>query len=124
MTRRILLIDDNDDLREIVELALELTADVEVVTASSGREGFEVAREDPPDAILLDVKMPDIDGPTTLKLLRDEPRTADIPVLFITASVQPSERAHYAELGVAGLVEKPFDPVAIGPAVIDKLGWR
>lgn len=123
MSRRILLIDDNADLREIVQLALEVTADITVSSAASGREGIEIARRDPPDAVLLDVKMPDLDGPETLAQLRADPRTADLPVLFITAAVQPAERERYEALGIAGIVEKPFDPVRIGPTVLATLGW-
>lgn len=123
MTRRVLLIDDNADVREIARLSLELTADVEVDTAGSGREGLRKATASPPDAILLDVHMPELDGPATLRFLRDDPRTEGVPVVFITARVQASEREGYEALGVSGVLEKPFDPVRIGPALAAILGW-
>ena len=90
--RRILIVDDEDDIREVAQVSLELVGGYEVLTASSGRDGLERARGGQPDAILLDVMMPDMDGPATLVELRADPATRDIPVVFLTAKTQTAER--------------------------------
>jgi CheY-like chemotaxis protein len=83
--RRILIVDDEDDIREVAQVSLELVGQFEVLTAASGSAGIETARATQPDAILLDVMMPDMDGPTTLARLQADPATRDIPVVFLTA---------------------------------------
>ncbi len=103
--RRILIVDDEDDIREVAQVSLELVGNYEVLTAASGRDGLERARSGRPDAILLDVMMPDMDGPSTLAELRRDPATRDIPVVFLTAKTQSAERTRLAELGAAGISE-------------------
>lgn len=117
--RRVLLIDDEDDIREIAQLSLEMVAHWDVTTARSGREGLARAVEDQPDAILLDVMMPDLDGPATLSQLRANPLTREIPVVFVTAKTQ----SELAELPVHGVIHKPFDPLDLSRQVSDTLGW-
>jgi two-component system alkaline phosphatase synthesis response regulator PhoP len=115
--KTILLIDDEDDIREVAMLTLETMGDFAVLTAPNGTAGIERAREAKPDAILLDVMMPGLDGPSTLARLRELDETRDIPVVFLTAKVQPSERARLASLGVAGVIAKPFDPLTLADEV-------
>lgn len=123
MTKTLLLIDDDDDIREIAQLALELSGGWKVLAASSGTEGVAMARDYLPDAILLDVMMPVLDGPATLGYLRDAPETRGIPVIFLTAKARPAERDRLAGLNVAGVLAKPFDPVLLADQVRDALGW-
>jgi CheY-like chemotaxis protein len=122
--RRVLVIDDEPDIREVVQVALELTEGWEVRTAGSGGEGLALAAADPPDAILLDVMMPDLDGPATVQALRAEPATQTVPVVLLTAMLQGDDRRAFATLPVAGVVDKPFDPMGLGSQVAGLLGWR
>ena len=122
-TRRILIVDDEDDIREVAQVSLELVGQYEVLTASSGRDGVRSARADQPDAILLDVMMPDMDGPATLAELLADPLTRDIPVLFLTAKTQSSERIRLSQLGAAGILTKPFDPLKLAAEVATTLRW-
>lgn len=112
-TRRALIIDDEDDIREVTQLSLELIGDWTVSAVGSGRLGAERARLERPDVVLLDVMMPGLDGPQTLELLRADPATAGIPVIFLTAKVQTAERRQLEDLGVRGLIAKPFDPTTL-----------
>jgi CheY-like chemotaxis protein len=122
--RRVLVVDDDESIREITQLSMEAVGGHEVQTASSGLEALEVALKDPPDAILLDVMMPELDGPSTVLRLRDDPRTRDIDVVLLTAKVQPSDRVRYRSLpGVAGVIPKPFDPMTLPAQVAELLGW-
>jgi diguanylate cyclase (GGDEF)-like protein len=113
---KVLIIDDDSDTRELVQMSLAL-ARMETVTATSGAEGVAKAARDRPDAILLDVMMPFMDGPATLRALRADPRTADIPVLFLTASAMIAEVERLESLDVVGILAKPFDPATLGGRV-------
>ena len=125
MSRRtVLLIDDEPDIREVVELSLGSVAGWEVLTASSGVDGVELASAQQPDVILLDVMMPGLDGPATLDVLRGRDETRAIPVLFMTAKAQAGELTRYASLGVAGVIPKPFDPMTLSDRVAAALGWE
>jgi CheY-like chemotaxis protein len=95
-----------------------------VVLANSGKAGVEVAMKEQPDAILLDVMMPEMDGPTTFMKLRATPQTSNIPVLLLTAKVQGSDQRRFAGLGVSGILFKPFDPLLLSKQVSDVLGWK
>jgi CheY-like chemotaxis protein len=119
---RILVIDDEEDIREVAALTLE-TAGYEVLTAANGLEGIERARAEQPDAILLDVMMPELDGPATLLRLQEAEATRGIPVLFLTAKIQSSDRRHLAALGAVAIMPKPFDPDRLGRDIADALGW-
>jgi CheY-like chemotaxis protein len=123
MTRRILIVDDEDDIREVAQMSLEMVAGWEVIPARSGDEGVRLAAEHRPDAILLDVMMPGMDGPDTARLLRERPETAAIPVILLTAKVQPADRRRLEALGVAGVLAKPFDPMELANQVSALLGW-
>jgi len=121
--KRILIVDDEDDIREVAQVSLELVGQWQVLTAANGRDGLSCAREQQPDAILLDVMMPDLDGPATLAELQSDPATRDIPVLFLTAKAQTAERTRLAELGAAGVLTKPFDPLTLPGEVASALHW-
>jgi len=124
MAHRILIIDDEDDIREVAALSLQTVAGWEVVSASSGAQGLARAIEHKPDAILLDVMMPGMDGPTTLRELRKNPATAHIPVLLLTAKVQSSDQRRFADLGVEAILFKPFDPLTLSTQIADALHWK
>jgi len=121
-SRRLLLIDDEDDIREVARLSLELVAHWEVLTACSGAEGVDRAQAQRPDAILLDVMMPGMDGAATYAALQSNPATRDIPVVLLTAKIfdRPSDRR-----GLEGItvISKPFDPMRLATQVAAALGW-
>ncbi len=120
--RRVLVVDDEEDIREVAQLGLETFAGWEVRTAASGSQALRAAAADPPDVVLLDVMMPELDGPSTLAALREHPATRDVPVVFLTAKVQAGERRRLEGLA-AGVIAKPFDPVALAGEVAERLGW-
>ena len=124
MTRRILIIDDEDDIREVAGLSLETVAGWEVVLADSGAQGLARAAEHQPDAVLLDVMMPGMDGPTTFRELRKNPITSHIPVILLTAKVQSSDQKRFADLGVEAVLFKPFDPLTLSTQISTELGWE
>jgi CheY-like chemotaxis protein len=123
MSRRILIIDDEDDIREVAALSLETVAGWEVMMAGSGAAGIVKAQEKRPDAILLDVMMPVMDGPTTFRELRALPETSGIPVILLTAKVQAADQKRFSDLGVAAVMFKPFDPLALAGDIARALGW-
>ncbi len=121
-TRRILLIDDEPHIREVAEVSLEAVGGLDVEVAGSGAEGIEKAAEWRPAAILLDVMMPGLDGPSTLERLRAGEATRDIPVVFLTAKAQAAEQRRLLDMGVAGVITKPFDPMTLADRVSEALG--
>jgi CheY-like chemotaxis protein len=123
MTRTLLLIDDDDDIRESAQLSIEIGAGWTVLCASSGAEGVALARTAHPDAILLDVMMPGMDGAATLAALRDGADTRAIPVVFLTAKSRPADRDRLTGLDVAGVLSKPFDPITLPDQIRALLGW-
>lgn len=120
--RKALLIDDEDDIREVAALSLETMSEFDVIAASDGIAGFEMARDEQPDVILLDLRMPGVDGITTLSHLRSDASTRGIPVIFMTANVQPADRKRIADLAALGLIAKPFDPMTLSAEVLAMLG--
>jgi CheY-like chemotaxis protein len=114
---RVLHVDDESDIREVVEIALSLDPDVVTQSCDSGQEALAVAADWSPDLILLDVMMPVMDGPATLARLRDNPRTAAIPVVFMTARAQTREIDLFRSLGAVGVIPKPFDPMTLAASV-------
>jgi DNA-binding response OmpR family regulator len=123
MSKRILLIDDEDDIREIAATSLEMIAGWQVISARSGEEGVLKAQQERPEAILLDVMMPEQDGASTLVKLRAEQSTAGIPVIFLTAKIQPAEQRRLQSLGAMGIVSKPFDPLLLPEKIKEILRW-
>jgi CheY-like chemotaxis protein len=123
MSRKILLVDDEDDIREVAQMSLEMTAGWDVVTASSGADALRMAAAERPDAILLDVMMPGMDGPATARALHASDDTAAIPIILLTAKVQAADRRRFDDLGIAGVLSKPFDPMELAAQVSGVLGW-
>jgi CheY-like chemotaxis protein len=118
---RILHVDDEPDIREVVDISLGLNPAFEVRACASGSEAIVAAAEWSPYLILLDVMMPGMDGPATLAQLRKNPRTAAIPVLFMTARAQTREVEHFIALGAQGVISKPFDPMTLARQVENHL---
>jgi two-component system OmpR family response regulator len=114
---RVLHVDDEPDIREVVEVSLGLDPDVVTRSCGSGPEALAVAAEWPPDIILLDVMMPGMDGPATFARLRDNAQTANIPVIFVTARALTRELDLLRSLGAVGIVPKPFDPLTLAASV-------
>ncbi|MEG3849716.1 response regulator [Microcoleus sp. herbarium19] len=122
--KRILVIDDAEDIREVAQVSLEVVGGWEVLTASSGQEGVAKALAEQPDAILLDVMMPDQDGPTTFLQLQANNATQHIPVILLTAKALASDRRMFADLGVVSVIAKPFEPMSLAAQVAQALGWE
>lgn len=123
MTKRILIVDDEEDIRDVVQASLEEFAGWSTMTASSGVEALQLIQMEPLDAILLDISMPDMDGFELCESLQSNPQTQHIPLIVLTAKVLPSDRQRLADLDVAGIITKPFDPLNIWRKVADTLGW-
>ncbi|MDQ1105995.1 CheY-like chemotaxis protein [Nocardioides zeae] len=119
-----LVVDDDDDIRLLVELALTSFAGWRVVTATDGREAVAAAREHRPSVVLMDVMMPEMDGLAAAATLLGDPATADIPIVLVTAKLTvPGEPEPWADLAVAGVIAKPFDPVGLADQVRVLVGW-
>ena len=124
LVRTILIIDDEDDIREVASLSLEAVAGWTVYTASSGTEGIASALQLQPDAILMDVMMPGMDGPTTFKSMQQTKGMEHIPVILLTAKVQGIDQRRFSDLGVAAVLFKPFDPLLLSKQIATALGWK
>ncbi len=123
MTRTILVVDDEPDIRELARLGLEMVGGYRVVVADSGTAAATLTEEVRPDAVLLDVQMPGMDGPATLAALRSGRVGATVPVVFLTASVQEAQLADLLRLDVVTVLSKPFDPMTLPQQVSRVLGW-
>ncbi|HEY9804464.1 MAG TPA: response regulator [Leptolyngbyaceae cyanobacterium] len=124
MTKKLLIVDDEERIRELVQACLEDLGGWDTVEAASGTECLTIAQTQPVDAILLDVSMPNMDGFAVYEQLQANSATKSIPVILLTAKVLPSDRAHFAQMGIAGVIAKPFEPVTISQEVADILGWK
>ena len=122
MSKCILVVDDEEDAQAIAQLALEMKTDWNVLTASSGQEALSMAAAHQPDVILLDMMMPDMDGRITLQHLKANSATRQIPVILVTAKVQPSEQASLAELDVVAVFAKPYRPLTLADQIVEALG--
>ena len=120
--QRILYVEDDADIRKIVSMSLEMVGDYTVAACGSCADALDVVDDFDPDLLLLDVMMPDVDGPTTLSRLRRRASAADAPAVFITAKVQAGDMAQYKRLGVFDVIVKPFDPLVLS----DRIGqiWQ
>lgn len=116
--REILYVDDEPDIREIVQMALGLVPTLSVNTADSGTRALQSMQASKPDLVLLDVMMPNMDGPTTLQQMRSQPELQSIPVIFMTAKAMPQEVARFRALGAAAVIAKPFDPMLLAEHVL------
>ncbi|MBD1876814.1 response regulator [Nodosilinea sp. FACHB-131] len=123
MSKRILVIDDELDIREVVCLSLEEFGGWQTDSAGSGQEGLDKALAAPWDAILLDISMPVMDGFAVYERLQVDRRTQTIPVILLTAKVLTSDRDRFCTLGVAGVITKPFNPVTVWQQVAQILDW-
>jgi two-component system, OmpR family, alkaline phosphatase synthesis response regulator PhoP len=121
MINRILIIDDEPDIREATQLCLEVAKGWEVLTAGSSSEGLVTAASEQPDVILLDVMMPDMDGIATFEQLQANPKTRQIPVILLTARAQSVDRRQFTQLQVAGIITKPYDPLTLADQIIASL---
>jgi CheY-like chemotaxis protein len=121
--KRILVVDNEQYIQEVAKICLETVAGWEVMTASSGQEGIVQAETHQPDAILLDVMMPDMDGITAFEHLQANPATKEIPVILLTAKIQATDRRRYAQLGMKKAIAKPFQPLELAGQVASALGW-
>jgi CheY-like chemotaxis protein len=115
--QRILYVDDEPDIQEIVGMALELMGDVEIKTCGSGREALALAETFQPHLIMLDVMMPEMDGPATLDALKRGVKSAATPVIFVTAKANTKELQRFIELGAVDVIAKPLDPMKLGDQV-------
>jgi CheY-like chemotaxis protein len=122
--KKILLVDDETNLVLVIQICLEKLGGWTVITAESGAEGLVKAEMERPDAILLDVMMPDLDGFTVLKRLKANPVTQTIPVILLTAKVQSSHHNEYTQLDIAGVLVKPFNPMELANHVAKLLDWQ
>lgn len=115
---KILYVEDDPDIQTVAQISLEEVGGFNLTICSSGREALQAVAGMQPDLILLDVMMPEMDGPTTLENLRKLDNTRDTPVIFMTAKVQASEVSFYKSLGALGVITKPFDPILLPDQVI------
>ena len=122
-SRHVLVVDDDDDVREITQLSLETIAGWRVRAARSGEEALRLLREDLPEAVLLDVMMPGMDGPATFRAMQADPSLREVPVVLLTAKLQVGGRQPWDGLEIAGVIAKPFDPMTLGDQVARLAGW-
>lgn len=123
-SKRILVVDNEPSIQEVAQICLETIAGWQVIVAGSGLEGLAVAELEQPDAILLDVMMPDMDGLTTFSKLQANPATRSIPVILLTAKFQTTDRQNYLKLGIRSAIAKPFSPLELAQQIATILGWN
>jgi two-component system, OmpR family, alkaline phosphatase synthesis response regulator PhoP len=122
-TKRILIIDDEDAIQKVVTFGITMSAPWEVLTANSGIEGILRAKVEHPDVILLDVMMPEMDGIDTFQALQLDVATQQIPVIFLTAKAQASEKRQFSDVGVDGVITKPFNSLDLVGQICKILNW-
>jgi CheY-like chemotaxis protein len=121
--RTLLVVDDDDSIREVAQMALEIVGGFQVRTANSGNQAWDMIRGSAPDGVLLDVMMPGMDGPTLLTHLRADPDTKSLPVIFLTAKIQAGDRRDWDDMDISGVIAKPFDPMQLPVEIARLLGW-
>lgn len=124
MTKHILVIDDEADLRDVMQISLEGFAGWKVIQAASGSEGLLKAKAEPFDAILLDISMPEMDGFECFEQLQADPKSQMTPVVLLTAKALPSDRRRFAAMGIAGVIIKPFNSKQVWKQIAEILGWN
>lgn len=122
-SKRVLIIDDEETIQTVVQFGIKMAAGWEVLTAGSGAQGIQTAQTEKPDAILLDVMMPDMDGIATFRELQSRIETVHIPVILLTAKAQPAETRQFNELGVSGVITKPFNSLNLPEQIARILHW-
>lgn len=121
--KRILLIDDQADIRQVVQLSLQIVAGWQVITCNTGLEGVALAQKEKWDAILLDLMMPDLDGVATFYLLQGCDKSQHIPVILLTADMPPAKILNLKSLGFSGIITKPFEPISLASQIGLALQW-
>jgi two-component system, OmpR family, response regulator len=116
---RILMVEDDPDIQTIAQIALEAVGGFTVQTCSTGKQALETLAKSVPDLILLDVMMPDMDGPAVLQAMRKNEATSKTPIIFMTAKAQPQELYQFKQLGAMGVIPKPFDPMTLADTIRD-----
>ena len=124
LSKLILVIDDEKPIQKVVRLSLKMEANWQTICAASGQEGIHLAETRQPDAILLDVMMPEIDGISTFERLSNNLQTKDIPVILLTAKTGTAEKRLFQKIGVTGVITKPFDPLSLASQIAKLLGWQ
>lgn len=122
-SRTVLVVDDDPELRTIANLSLRNIGKWQVTLVASGQEAVDALSRQRPDLVLMDVNMPDLDGPATLLRLRESANGAGLPVVFMTANSEPAERERLLALGAAGVIEKPFNPLKLPGQLRQLLSW-
>ncbi len=107
---RILCVEDDDDIRRILRLSLEKVGGMTVELVADPADAMESIIAFRPELVMLDWMMPEIDGPTLLRRMRENPATRGLPIVFVTAKASPRELAELRALGAAGTISKPFAP--------------
>lgn len=123
MAHRVLVVDDDDDIRDLTQMTLEMVMGWEVLTASGGIEALQVCRDQRPDAVLMDMMMPDMDGLTTFEHLQADPGTRSIPVILFTAKGGTGVQRPWDDHPLSGVIAKPFNPMTLGNEVCSILSW-
>ncbi|WP_028474440.1 response regulator [Nocardioides alkalitolerans] len=118
-----LVVDDDEDIRAITELALARVGGWEVVTADRGARALEIARERKFSVILLDLMMPQMDGIETASRLLADPATADVPIILVTAKAMIGDAQPWDGVAIAGVIPKPYNPMTLAADVSAMLGW-
>jgi len=114
---KILYVEDEPDIAQVARLALETVGGFTIEACENGKIALEKGPAFKPDLVLMDVMMPEMDGPTALKEMQSMPEMKDVPVIFMTAKVQPVEIAEYKALGAVDVIPKPFDPMTLAEQV-------
>lgn len=122
-SRKVLVVDDDDIIREVAKVALEVVGGWQVSTAESGGEASRMASGDQPDVVLLDVMMPSMDGPSTAALLQADPATRGVPVIFLTAKSPLDDEQLASVPNLLGVISKPFDPMSLAAEINRLAGW-
>ena len=122
--KRVLVIDDEEYVREVIQICLETVAGWQVITANSGSLGIELAQKEEPDAILLDVMMPEMDGIMTFKKLQLNKLTKDIPIVLLTAKAEVTQNQELTKIGIKATISKPFEPLELPNKIAKALNWK
>ncbi len=124
MSKKILIVEDELAILFVLERVFEDLAGWETVGASSGTEALEKALSENPDAIVLDLSLPEMDGLELIARLRANPLIESLPIVLLTAKVSSSDRSRFSSLPISGVIAKPFDPMSIWREVAQILGWN